>query len=277
MRVLAFLFHFPPISGGGPVVSFEITNTLATLGHEVTVLVPDVNWTGKTFEPKIHPRIRVIRVPTPARSNLKMAARLCEASLRDEGQQIMEKEQFELVFTIFHPFHLVPKAAVSCAKKFGKPSIVKIDDAFYEKASGLKAIQRLFEKRISSGSLKDATEILVLNKEMKQSVSEHYGVPKSKISVMPNGVDLSFFNTQKTRRELLVVFSGVMYYHRGLDVLLKSAPEVIKKIPQAKFVLLGEGPEMQHLKQVATEKKIESKIDFRGWIDRTLIPGELSR
>jgi glycosyltransferase involved in cell wall biosynthesis len=263
------------MSGGGSVVSYEITNALVSLGHKVTVLVPDVDWNTKKFVPPMHQDVEIIRVPTPARTNLKMAARLCESNLRDEGKKTMKRKEFDLTFTIFHPFHLVPKAAVSCAKAFGKPSIVKIDDAFYEKASGLKALQRRFEKRSSSSTLKDATEILSLNEEMRKAVSVYYNISESKIFVMPNGIDIPFFDLPKSKREQKVVFSGVMYYHRGLDVLMDAVPSVINKIPWAKFILLGEGPEMQRLRQIADEKKINSEVDFRGWIERTLIPHEL--
>ena len=61
----------------------------------------------------------------------------------------------------------------------------------------------------------------------------------------------------------MILFSGVMYNHRGIDVLLNAAPTVIKKIPEVKFVLLGDGPELDNLKKIAENLKIEKNIEFK--------------
>lgn len=275
MRILALFFHFPPMSGGGPVVSFDIVNTIASMGHEITVLVPDVTWEGKKYEPVVHKNLSVIRVKTPSKSNLKIAARRCVKSLETEAIRLCKGKQFGLIFTIFHPFHLVPNAAVSCAKKFGIPIIIKIDDAIYEKSHGLKSIQRMIEKQFNKKSLHGATEILVLNDQIKKTVSDFYEIPSEKISIMPNGVNLSFF-TSKNLRERKIVFSGVMYYHRGLEILLDAVPKITELVPDVKVILLGEGPEMQKLQTMVTEKKIARNVEFKGWVDRTDIPNHLS-
>lgn len=275
MQILALFFHFPPMSGGGPVVSFGIVNTIATMGHNVTVLVPDVAWEGKRYEPIMHKNLNVIRVETPSRDNLKIAARRCTGNLKKKAEEMCKENQYDLIFTIFHPFHLVPNAAVSCAKKNGKPIVIKIDDAVYEKSSGLKSIQRKIEKHFNKKALGGANDILVLNEQIKNTVSDFYKVPLEKISIMPNGIDLSFFST-KHKRERKIVFAGVMYYHRGLDILLDAVPEIIETLPDTKIVLLGEGPEMKRLQEIISEKGISKNVELKGWIDRNEIPGYLS-
>lgn len=276
MRILVFVFHFPPISGGGSVVSFDITNTLANLGHEVTVLVPDVEWLGKKFEPVMNPNVKIIRVETPSRTNLKIAAKRCQTNLRKKGEEIGRTNKFDFIFSIFHPFHFVPNAAVSCGKTLKIPVIIKVDDAIYEKSSGLKSLQRKIEKIYSSKSLCSATRILVSNEETKNVVSNFYKIPTEKISIVPNGVDLSIFKMKSSVRERKVIFSGMMYYHRGLDVLLDAATKVISKLPEIKFVLLGEGPEMVKLQEVVAKKNLGSNVEFKGWVEREIIPAYLS-
>jgi len=70
------------------------------------------------------------------------------------------------------------------------------------------------------------------------------------------------------KKSKIVLFSGVMYKHRGVDILLKAASIVIKKIPEVRFVLLGEGPELNELKKIVKDSKIEDNIEFKGWIER---------
>jgi len=269
------VFRFAPHSGGAVIVAIEIANNLAKQGHHVTILTPDLPLTGQKYEPPLDSKVKVIRVDTPAKSNLKVAARRCKSNLERMGKKLGKKEKFDFVLTIFHPFHLVPNAAISCAKNLKIPSIVKVDDAIYEKASGLKSIQRKIEKMISTRSLSNASKILVSNKATKEIMKSYYKIDEEKISIVPNGVDLTFFKS-KNKDPKKIVFSGVMYHHRGLDVLLDAAPKIVKEIPETKLVLLGDGPEMKKLKETVKQKNLDSNVEFKGWIDRRDIPEHLS-
>ena len=71
------VFHFPPISGGGVVVIVELANKFAQLGHDVTILTPDLDWTGEKYEVELDEKIIIHKIETPSRSNLKIAARRC--------------------------------------------------------------------------------------------------------------------------------------------------------------------------------------------------------
>ena len=263
------------MSGGGSVVSYDIVNTLVELNNEVTVLVPDVEWNEEKFVPPLNPKINVVRVETPYRSNLKVAARRCKNNLEKNGLIIGNEKKIDFIFTIFHPFHLVPNAAVSCAMQMKIPVIVKIDDAIYEKSSGIKSIQRRIEKMYSTKTLQNASCILVSNESIKKIIHDYYKIDEEKISIVPNGIDTSLFKKNK-KKELIVIFSGAMYYHRGLDILLKSAPKVVAKIPNVKFLLLGDGPEIEKLKDVTRENRISKNVEFKGWIERNEIPNYLA-
>ena len=276
MKILVLVFHFPPISGGGVVVITDIINKFAEMGNDVTVITPDLDWNGEQFNPKINSKIKVIRTETPSRTKIKIAARRCQSNIKKRAIEIGKSNHFDFIFTIFHPFHLVPKAAVEAAKELGIPSIVKVDDAIYEKASGIKLLQRKIEKMINGKTLRTGTKILVSNIDTQKIINNEYSVKLEKISVIPNGVDLSLFNIINRKNPNKIVFAGAMYYHRGLDVLLEAIPKVIKRIPDAKFVLLGSGTEMNKLKKIVSENKLEKSVEFKGWIKREEIPKNIS-
>ena len=187
-----------------------------------------------------------------------------------------EKENFDFILTIFHPFHLVPKAAVSCGEKLKIPVLIKIDDALYGKSSGLKSIQRKIEKYYNSKTLRKASRVLVSNENTKNIVNEFYNVPHDKMSIVPNGVNLDSFYS-KNKESKIIVFSGAMYFHRGIDILLDSAIEIATQVHDVKFLLLGSGPELKKLEKIAKERKISDIIEFKGWIDRKKIPEFLSK
>jgi len=276
MKILSVIFHFPPISGGGVIVAVELLNNFAKLGHEVTVVTPQLDWQGPKYEPKIDPRIQIVRVDVPSKSKIKVAARRCKKSLQKKAEELGEENNYDFVFTIFHPFHLAPSAAVSCAKKLGIPSIVKVDDAIFEKSSGIKSIQRKVEKIMNTKTLQNASHILLVNNETRKTVTEYYNISDERISIVPNGVNLTLFQQKRSNNSRSILFSGAMYHHRGIDELLETVPTIIKNIPDAKIILLGQGPEMEKLKQIVKEKEISKNVIFRGWIDRNQIPNELA-
>jgi glycosyltransferase involved in cell wall biosynthesis len=264
------VFHFPPISGGGVIVIVELANKLAELGNDVTILTPKLDWNGEIYNPSLDPRISIIRIETPSSNNMKVAARRCYFSMKEKADELIKDSKYDFILTIFHPFHLVPKAAVACGQKYNLPVIVKIDDAIYEKSKGLKSIQRKIEKIINSKTLRKASRILVSNESTRNLVSKYYKIAADKISVVPNGVDTRNFYSGKEPSNQ-IIFSGVMYYHRGVDVLLESASNVIQSIPDVQFVLLGSGPEMEKLVEFTKKHSLTKNIKFLGWVDREQI------
>jgi glycosyltransferase involved in cell wall biosynthesis len=269
------VFHFPPISGGGVVVIVELANKLAQLGHEVTILTPDLEWDGEKYEPELDKKIIIHKVTTPSKSNLKIAARRCFKNMKNMGVKLGQQNKYDFIFSIFHPFHMVPKAAVSCGNELKIPVIIKVDDAIYQKATGLKNIQRKIEKIYNSKTLQRGDKILVSNEYTKEVVHDYYHVKNEKISIITNGTELSnFYKSNSNSKQ--IIFSGAMYHHRGIDILLESVSDVIKKIPETKFVLLGDGPEMQKLKELVKNMNLTENVIFKGWVNRKEIPKYLS-
>ena len=87
------VFHFPPISGGGVVVIVELANKFAQLGHDVTILTPDLDWSGEKYEPELDEKILIHKIETPSRSNLKIAARRCFDNMKKNGVKLGKQKK----------------------------------------------------------------------------------------------------------------------------------------------------------------------------------------
>ena len=270
------VFHFPPITGGGVVVIVELANKFADLGHDVTILTPDLEWEGEQYEPQLNKKIIIQKVSIPSRSNLKIAARRCQDNMKKKGIELGKQNNYDFILSIFHPFHLVPKAAVACGKELKKPVLIKIDDAIYGKAKGIKKIQRKIEKIYNSKTLQNADKVLVMNNFTKKLVNEYYNVSDNRISIVTNGTDLKkFYNSRENNKR--VIFSGAMYHHRGIDILLDCASKVIDEINDVEFLLLGDGPEMKKLQEFVSKNNLSKNIIFKGWVQREKIPEFLAK
>lgn len=111
------------------------------------------------------------------------------------------------------------------------------------------------------------------------------GFSKNKIFVAPNSIDQSQIKKAsshwKSRKDELIkfqekwkinpaqsiVYIGRIYSENRLDVLIKALPQLIKKKPGVKLILIGEGGEEEiQLKQLADSLKVSDYIIWTGAI-----------
>jgi len=81
-----------------------------------------------------------------------------------------------------------------------------------------------------------------------------------RIRILPPQAEL------KRGRQHLVVYLGVMGYQDGLDLWLESIALITKlhKYDDTFFVLIGSGPELPRLKELAKQKGLEAQVLFTG-------------
>ena len=103
---------------------------------------------------------------------------------------------------------------------------------------------------------------------------------KSKMHVVRNGFDVHYTTEEKrlvdqraARAELklpsdtfLIGNGGWLIKRKRFDVFLRTAQEVSRRLPQARFQICGGGPEENNLKNLARELGIADKVHFQGWV-----------
>ncbi len=83
------------------------------------------------------------------------------------------------------------------------------------------------------------------------------GVDKSKITVVPPGIDLTRFTPGPLRREVLnILYVGRFVPEKGVVELLESFAEIKKQFPKIKLTMIGDGPLADQVKAVAQVKKV---------------------
>lgn len=95
------------------------------------------------------------------------------------------------------------------------------------------------------------------------------------------GVDTDSFNPRlRSERlrgqllgdgELLVTCVRNLRPLYDLPTLLRAAPAVLAKLPQTRFLLVGEGPQRRELAALAGELGIEEQIQFAGGVDYSMV------
>ncbi len=90
--------------------------------------------------------------------------------------------------------------------------------------------------------------------------------PLDKIVVIPNGIDLKRVPVASMSSNLVVGALGRLESRKGHSDLLAAAPLVLDRIPGARFLLVGDGPERAALARQAHNLGIADRVDLRGLV-----------
>lgn len=104
---------------------------------------------------------------------------------------------------------------------------------------------------------------------------EHEGCPAAKVHVIPNGVDVEKFHPRwpsRTLREELHLPEGVpvaaivaaLRPEKHHELFLRSAELVRKRVPEVRFLVVGDGPQREKLQKLARELSLADAVHFLG-------------
>jgi len=109
------------------------------------------------------------------------------------------------------------------------------------------------------------------------------GIPKDKLTIIPNAVNYKFFNAslevdENLRDKLglsgkqVLGFIGSFYAYEGLSLLLKALPIILEKQPDLKVLLVGGGPDENNLKKIVADLALKDNVIFTGRVPHELVP-----
>jgi glycosyltransferase involved in cell wall biosynthesis len=176
----------------------------------------------------------------------------------------LKNEDFDIIDCCGFPyFSLFP--AKRASKKKNKPLISTWHEVwgkdYWKKYLGWKGIFGYWiEKRAS----KIPDKIIAVSVDTKNKLITMLNVPKEKIIVIPNGIDIKEIDKVKPSKEISdIIFAGRLLSHKNVDVLIKAMKQLS---PRHKLVIIGDGPEMSNLKKLVKELKLSAQVSFKGFV-----------
>ncbi len=134
-------------------------------------------------------------------------------------------------------------------------------------------------------TLKSTDHLVTGSPYMAEYYHANFGIKEDKIKVMPNWVnldrfDLSKYEKQQIRSELGITQDKkvVLFVHRlaprkGAHHLVRIAETVIKEVPEAIFLIVGDGPYRKKLEQEIKKRHLESVLRLVGNVPNKDIAG----
>lgn len=135
-----------------------------------------------------------------------------------------------------------------------------------------------FKKRIQQFAFKKADLIHAWGKVMANSMIKN-GVDLNKVMVLPKGINLNFFAFQEAHNSTMinaVVTRSLESVYRH-EVILKAFAVLKQQQIPFKLTIIGEGSEMENLKNLTRKLDLVTEVDFTGRIDNTKIPQYLQQ
>jgi glycosyltransferase involved in cell wall biosynthesis len=123
--------------------------------------------------------------------------------------------------------------------------------------------------------------VIAISKPVAQHLSEDFKVPQEKICLIANGIDLDRFGKadEKQRQSVrqkwnigdgpLIGIIARLSDVKGISVLIKAMPNVLKEIPSANLMIVGQGPEEDFLKKLTQEMSLTAHVRFENAISQT--------
>lgn len=125
---------------------------------------------------------------------------------------------------------------------------------------------------------KTIDELIVPTEKTKELFKDKYKV-KRDVYVIPSGIDTTRFykenidkneiiNLKKDlglkKTDFIVLYVGRIAKEKSIDFLINNFNSVLKRIPKAKMIIVGDGPDIKDLIDLTRKKGLENKIIFTG-------------
>ena len=191
------------------------------------------------------------------------------------GQGLCEEFEFDLVHS--HDW-LVAGAAQQLARGHRLPWLVTVHATEYGRHQGW--VHKYPQSHIHAAErdmVHGADHVITCSRYMRSHVASVFGLPRSKITAMQNGIDprdlepvADDLDELRGRYaepdERLVLLVGRLVYEKGFHLALDALAPVIAKLGGVRFLVAGTGSAEAELRRQARRLGLDRKGVFLGWV-----------
>jgi glycosyltransferase involved in cell wall biosynthesis len=170
-----------------------------------------------------------------------------------------------------HAFGYPPTWAGALARALGGPPLVVTPHM--DEGTGTR-ISRRYAVSVARWTLRRADRVIALTRR-EAGLLASLGVPPERITVIPNGVDLSEFGARPappSSPTVRVLYVGRFYpRQKGLDVLIRALAEIPKRTPVSLRIVGEDWGGTEELLRLAASLGVRPRVEFTGAISRSAV------
>lgn len=123
---------------------------------------------------------------------------------------------------------------------------------------------------IEGAGVRAATRVIAVSHYTARMIHQLHGVPFEHIDVVHNGAyarpTVSAYRSESGDVRPMVLFLGRITYQKGPDYFVEAAAKVLQEVPEARFVMAGNGDMLPRLQERVHELGIAHAFEFPGFI-----------
>ena len=222
MKILMLNYEYPPIGGGGGVISKNIAEGLVALDNEVHVLTSNFNQLPKISKPVVD--LKIIRLKVKRTKNHQSnPVEMLDWIMKTKNfcKMYLEQHSFDICFTNF----VMPggEVALFLKEKFNLNFVVISHghDVPWVHSKRLWPLYLLGYTKIKK-VLNKAELIFVQTPKMLQNILRFNSSSEQKAVVIPNGFSQSIIKQKSSSKTFTVLFAGRLVNQKSPDILIQS-------------------------------------------------------
>jgi len=292
MKMAVLVYEYPPkIVGGLGTYTAEITRKFVLLEHDVSVFTmnDDVGnlptrelWRGIEIHRPIHidvsdslPDVVAEDVRKWGRgiqlfSKILVYNYLSASKLVNE---LVRREEFKYDMVIAHDW-LSVIAGIAIKKELDLPLVFHVHSTEKGRTLG-NGSEVISNIEYRGGQMADM--VITVSHAMKDELIS-LGFPEQKVQVCHNGVDPQKYCREEVGEEkvrevrqtyglkdddLMALYIGRLVWVKGVDKLIMAMPQVLKKVPNIKLVVVGLGEMQDYLEKLVDNLTLQNTVEFR--------------
>lgn len=269
VKIIQVTQRFYPAVGGVETHVYNICKRLVERGHEVIVYTSDLLGDNPLTRLPDHAEKEVEGIEIRHFKAFKLFSNIDASVVMPSMIIALLKSEADVIHA--HNYCYFPAHSTVLAR--GINGIPLVLTTHTSPQSMFPTLRKLYDNTVSKLIFLAVDHIVSLTKRDAEYLIS-IGAKREGISVIPNGVDMEVFSGRgdgvsfKERYHVdgkVVLFVGRLSREKGLRYLLDAMPDVLKGVPDALLVLVGEDfGILDKLKMQATQLGIHRKVRFIG-------------
>ncbi len=264
---------------------------LSMLGHEITVVDYDETWRSRL------PMSRRIDLRTKVHTNAHRAYPAASVTVRRPGmirwpllcrisgaitnglevRKVLAHGKPDVI--LLYGLPTVGVQSIISGRWYDVPVVFRSLEVLNQlEPPSLAAVTKVLERIV----YRSVDRIVALTPRLQHHIAS-YGVPESRIRLLPCGVDAALFSPGNKNAALLarwniaptdpvIIFMGTIYRFRGLDRVITDFRKILRRHPQTKLLIVGWGEDEVRLKRLSLEHGVSGSVVFTGLQPYSLLP-----